>query len=288
MKKLLGSVVIFLLLTGSLYAANGDLTVMGNLGVGIDAPDSGCETCKGKFLLHNPTRPWTYFRLSNSSYTHGYIFGIDGGDAAHFAYDGMGISFIANSGAPNRGAGYWTRMHKDGRLTIGEYWPASQLSVYGTTPISLTGTVTVTNGSSTLTGNGTLFAAELKPGSAIHINDGKQDQWGQVEGRTYTVTAIASNISLTINNTYSGATASGLTAERDSSLFGIYSASKVNKLLVTQDGNLGIGTTNPQSRLAVNGLPTAPPDGSGNKGIVCITNDGNMWIDTNSGDGICN
>lgn len=287
-KTLLISVISFLLLSGNLYAADGDLTVMGNLGVGIDAPDSGCVICKGYFRLHNPTRPWTYLHLSNSYYPKGYLFSIEGGDAAHFASDGMGLSFIANSGATNRQAGYWTRMHKDGRLTIGEWWPASQLSVYGTTPLTLTGTVNVTNGSNTITGNGTSFTTELKPGSAIHINDGKKDQWGQVEGRIYTVTAIASNTSLTINNNYSGTTTSGLTAERDSSLFSIYTASKDNKLLVTQDGKVGIGTTNPQSTLAVSNLPITPPDASGNKGVVCITNNGNMWIDTNSNDGICN
>lgn len=44
----------------------------------------------------------------------------------------------------------------------------------------------------------------------------------------------------------------------------------------------------PKYTSAVGGLTTAPPDGSGNKGIVCITNDGNMWIDTNSSDGVCN
>lgn len=43
--------------------------------------------------------------------------------------------------------------------------------------------------------------------------------------------------------------------------------------------NVGIGTTAPASKLAVAGLPTSPPDASGNHGAVCITNDGNMWVD---------
>ncbi|RJQ56913.1 MAG: hypothetical protein C4526_00450, partial [Nitrospiraceae bacterium] len=56
------------------------------------------------------------------------------------------------------------------------------------------------------------------------------------------------------------------------------------------DENVGIGTRTPLSKLAVNGLPTAPPSGdtSGTKGILCITNNGNIWIDTNSADGVCN
>jgi len=46
-----------------------------------------------------------------------------------------------------------------------------------------------------------------------------------------------------------------------------------------ETGNVGIGTTNPLSKLAVNGLPNTPPDSSGIYGIVCITNNGNMWVD---------
>lgn len=52
-----------------------------------------------------------------------------------------------------------------------------------------------------------------------------------------------------------------------------------NSILTT--GNIGIGMTSPQSRLAVASLPSAPPSGdtSGTRGSVCITNAGNMWVD---------
>ncbi len=51
-------------------------------------------------------------------------------------------------------------------------------------------------------------------------------------------------------------------------------------------GKVGIGTQNPLSALAVQGLPTLPPDSSGNAGIVCATNNGNFWLD-NDGTNDC-
>ncbi|MDW7773186.1 MAG: hypothetical protein SCH71_09890 [Desulfobulbaceae bacterium] len=58
-------------------------------------------------------------------------------------------------------------------------------------------------------------------------------------------------------------------------------ADKAIRMTITDDGNVGIGTSPmnpPLSRLAVNGLPTAPPDDSGSA-ILCITANGNLWID---------
>lgn len=68
---------------------------------------------------------------------------------------------------------------------------------------SLTGTISVTNGSATVAGTGTLFTTELQVGDTLII--------ASVE---YKVTTIASNISLTLTSTYAGTTASGLTVGR--------------------------------------------------------------------------
>lgn len=40
-------------------------------------------------------------------------------------------------------------------------------------------------------------------------------------------------------------------------------------------------------KLNINSLPNTPPDGSGTRGIVCITNNGNMWVDDDGDVNIC-
>lgn len=66
---------------------------------------------------------------------------------------------------------------------------------------------------------------------------------------------------------------------------GIGRTDPVAKLHVAGDtyieGRVGIGMWTPlKSKLGVKGLPTSPPDASGVAGMLCITNDGNIWIDT--------
>ena len=61
------------------------------------------------------------------------------------------------------------------------------------------GTVALTNGSSTVTGSGTAFIANAGIGEGLIAPD----------GRTYEITNIASDTSLTISPAYLGSTASG-------------------------------------------------------------------------------
>lgn len=46
-------------------------------------------------------------------------------------------------------------------------------------------------------------------------------------------------------------------------------------------GSLSVDAPNiaATSKLAIGSMPNSPPDASGNDGVLCITNDGNVWVD---------
>lgn len=71
----------------------------------------------------------------------------------------------------------------------------------------LTGTISWTNGSPTITGSGTVFKSELYPEDELYI-----------DGTWYTIASIASNTSLTLTENVSSATASGQTSAFKSDL----------------------------------------------------------------------
>jgi Chaperone of endosialidase len=73
-----------------------------------------------------------------------------------------------------------------------------------------TGTISVTNGSTTVTGVGTTFS-QAKVGSELMLRTGAPPDGGPVTGPPYEVTSIASDLSLTIFPAYGGTTASGQT-----------------------------------------------------------------------------
>ena len=90
------------------------------------------------------------------------------------------------------------------------YASGSQSNTYyaiiGPLNATLTGTLTATNGSVTVTGSGTTFGTDVKVGDALTIN-----------GAVYTVAAVNSTTTLTLDKVFAGTTASALSATYDHS-----------------------------------------------------------------------
>ena len=87
-----------------------------------------------------------------------------------------------------------------------------------------TGTISVTNGSATVTGSGTAWVANVRVGDGLAGPD----------DRLYEITAVASNTSLTISPTYDGSTSSGQAyLIWPTSSFGADIVSSLNSLIST-------------------------------------------------------
>ena len=153
---------------------------------------------------------------------------------------GLPITFSTKLGSDS--ATERLRVTAAGLIGIGTTAPASVLEVQGNLSSALTGTVAVTNLSTTVTGTGTAFTSQLNAGDSIKIGT-----------EIFTVSSIESATSLTLDSAYQGATASGLTAYRDNNLLAVNNGDGVNKLTVTRSGRVGIGTTSPSTTLHVSG-----------------------------------
>lgn len=123
---------------------------------------------------------------------------------------------------------------QDGKIGVNKSVPVAELDIVGSTKItgtangSLTGTADP-NGTTTLVGSGTLFLTELSIGDQITVN-----------GETRTVSAIASNTSLTVNTAFSDTVSTGIT-KKSADLIVQNSSGNVD-FIVQESGNVGIGT----------------------------------------------
>jgi hypothetical protein len=118
--------------------------------------------------------------------------------------------------------------------------PTSVLHTKGNLSSQLTGTVAVTQNSAAVTGTGTAFTTELSVGDSIKIGTS-----------IFTVSAISSATSLTLDANYTSTTASGLSAFRDPGLLAVDNGAGSSKLTVDRAGKVGIGTATPSSRLSI-------------------------------------
>lgn len=152
-------------------------------------------------------------------------------------YSFVGASTITNaatlsiSGAPVAGTNATITntaalVVESGNVGIGTGSPVSNLQITGNALSALTGTVSTTSGSATVTGSGTLFVTELNAGDAIKIGS-----------NIYTVSSITNNTSLVITVNAS-ATTSGVTGYRDTNLIDLQTAAGNSAVKVDRSGIL--------------------------------------------------
>ena len=100
---------------------------------------------------------------------------------------------------------------------------------------TITGTLTATNGSPTVSGSGTTFASQLTFGDYITLS-----------GVSYQVQSVASNTSLTLVSNYSGTTSSSLTSVagyRPSAVDGTYAGLTVREFGISSANSVTTTTT---------------------------------------------
>lgn len=133
---------------------------------------------------------------------------------------------------------------------IGTTDDLSTLTVQARAGFTLTGTVTSTDNSATVTGTGTHFLSELTAGDVI-VAGGSYDS-------VKAVVAIASDTSLTVDQPYITGLANETNVQVTPSAVRIDDAGGAAQVCVTGNGNVGIGTTGARAQLEVFGT------GSGN------------------------
>jgi hypothetical protein len=167
------------------------------------------------------------------------------------------------------------RINSLGNVGIGESFGLSRLSVKGNTSFALSGTVSTVGGSSTITGNGTTFTYQVGVGDRITVTTSSGSE-------TRSIKTIASETSLTVDAPFTGGTGSAA-ANVSPSVFRTDDSSGNATLVVTDQGNIGVGTISPAAKLEVAGgvrLNTATT-----KPTCDATSRGTFWF-TQGGAGV--
>ncbi len=135
---------------------------------------------------------------------------------------------------------------QDGKVGIGTITPLSRLDVAGSGRFTgsatsvLTGSIDPT-ASATVTGVGTKFLTELAVGDRITVS-----------AVTKTVTAIASNTSLTVDTAFTDL-ANDSSPDKLAAIFATRDSGNTVQMILNDSGNIGIGTAAPGTKLEVAG-----------------------------------
>lgn len=159
-----------------------------------------------------------------------------------------------------------------GNVGIGAKDKLSKLTIVAKPSFAISGTVAKTAASSILTGTNTKFLSDVGIGDRISVP-------GTIT-ETKTVIAIASNTSLTVDSNFSY-TASGQTATVLPSILRAENSSNAVQLMISDQGNVGIGNRTPLTKLHVQGtLRVEDPIYSG-RSISMYTSAANFLEGTN-------
>lgn len=155
---------------------------------------------------------------------------------------GGGASFIQNQSAASQTASFKIT----GSGALGGATGSAQLHVAGSGAASGTGTAVVTKDSSSVSGVGTNFTAELAAGDVITIPSIPQS------ARVTAVTGASGNNVVTVDVNWTASTTGPFAIQKPVARF--HSAgSAAAALMVNAQGNVGIGTNTPGAALDVNG-----------------------------------
>ncbi len=151
-------------------------------------------------------------------------------------------AFWWTSETPQGGHSYYNLyISSQGNVGVGTGTNLSKLTVKGVSSnITLLGTATKTASSTNVTGNNTVFSVEAGVGDRISIG-----------GETKTITAISDNTSLTVDSAFTSS-ASGAATTLYKSIFRADDASSVTKMVISDQGNVGLGSIAPAYPLTIN------------------------------------
>jgi hypothetical protein len=159
-----------------------------------------------------------------------------GGTGTGTAFTAGSVVFAGASGVYGQDNANLFWDDTNNRLGIGSTTKLSRLTVTPGADVTNLGGTTTANASTTITGSGTTFLTSLGIGDRISLSSAPA---------TYaTVTAIASDTSLTVDSALGNGTSQTINAKR--SIARLDDAANATKLVVNDLGNVGIGTTSPE------------------------------------------